>query len=120
MGKHPNHTSITVSKDTVKELKKTKRNGQSYSDVIAEMIAEKNRTELPKVHSLDNISMKELAKHSGQYIAVYEDKIIGWGDHEGIALEMAKKRMPTADPCIYGIPPKEGIIAGLQFGEPNS
>jgi predicted CopG family antitoxin len=115
MGKHPNHTSITVSKDTLKELEKTKSNGESFNDLIVEMIAERNRRDLPPVYSLDKISVKELAKHSGQYVAVYEGKIIGWGETGPDAIAMAKEKEPDAEPSVYGIPPKEGLIAGLKL-----
>jgi hypothetical protein len=82
---------------------------------LAEMIAEKRKKNLPLIYSPSKLDPAELVRHQGKYIAIWENKIIGSGDNEHEARARARQLNPDAIPTVCGIPPKEGLIAGLQF-----
>ncbi|AFU57258.1 hypothetical protein Ngar_c03400 [Candidatus Nitrososphaera gargensis Ga9.2] len=120
MGNHSDKwTSITVSRDVYKALEKTKKNGETFNDVVASMVAEKERSKKQE-SELDWLVRQGpdfLVPYAGKYIAIWKHEIIGVGRHEGEALDAARKKVPDSNPTIMGVPTQEGFIGGFKIAK---
>jgi predicted CopG family antitoxin len=95
-------TNILITTD-LREMLKTKKGSKTYTEVIEEMIIERNRKELPPIYSPSKVDPKELAKYRGKWVAIWKDKVIGSGKNEKEAYEEAVEKYPDCIPTLYGV-----------------
>ena len=55
-------------------------------------------------------SFEELKPYKGKHIAIWQKKVIGFGETAKEAYEMAKKADPNSRPALAFIPEKEDLI----------
>jgi len=56
---------------------------------------------------------KELERYKGKHIAIWEKKIVGFGDSAKEAYDRAKREHPTSNPTLAFIPEEEELILCL-------